>query len=206
MQKVITLLLITFTIATQSLKAQLDLAFISNFNATPTNSCNRLNWTVANNRGVGSFEVERSTDGKDFKVIAVLIATEMFSVENYTYADSAIGKDTIMYRLRILTKSQHDFYSRIILVRLIVIPDNKIRLMGNPVKDKLFFNYSSTKVQQTNIRIYSLAGKILFTQKIIGFKGDNLITIPLGSDFAAGMYVLEINNDIISQTAKFIKL
>ena len=203
MKKIVTVLLIT--IVTQSLNAQLDLAFISNFSANSTNSNNRLNWVIENNRAANGFEIEKSTDGKNFKVIAVLIATEKFGTESYTYADTAIGADKIMYRLRILIKNQHDFYSRIILVRSKVTPDNNIRLMGNPVKDKLFFNYSSTKVQQTDIKIYSLTGKILFTQEISSFKGNNLITIPLGSDFAPGMYVLAINNDLISQTASFVK-
>jgi len=203
MKKIVTVLLIT--IVTHSLNAQLDLAFISNFSVNSTNSNNRLNWVIENNRAANGFEIEKSTDGKNFKVIAVLIATEKFGTESYTYADTAIGADKIMYRLRILIKNQHDFYSRIILVRSKVTPDNNIRLMGNPVKDKLFFNYSSTKVQQTDIKIYSLTGKILFTQEISSFKGNNLITIPLGSDFAPGMYVLAINNDLISQTASFVK-
>ena len=205
MKKIITLLLVCFSIATQSLNAQLDLAFISNFSANSTNSCNRLTLTIANNRAVRSFEVEKSTDGKEFKVIAVLIATEKYGTETYTYADTAIGVDKIMYRLRILNKSQYDFYSRIILVKARVMPDNNIRLMGNPVKDKLFFNYSSTKFQQTDIRIYGVTGKILFAQKISCFKGNNLITIPLGSGIAPGIYVLEINNELISQAATFIK-
>ena len=205
MKKFFILLLTTFSIATPSLNAQLDLAFISNFNAAPTNSCNRLNWTIENNRAVNSFEVERSTNGKDFKIISVLIATEKFSIENYIYADTAIHADTIMYRLRILTKTQHDFYSRIILVRSKITPDNNLRIMGNPVWDKLFLNFSSTKAQQADIKIYSLTGKILINQQISIFKGNNLMTIPLSSDFAPGMYVLEINNDIISQTAKFVK-
>lgn len=205
MKRISTLLLITFSIATQNLNAQLDLAFISNFSANATNSSNRVTWVIANNRAVHSFEIERSTDGKNFNVIAVIIATEKFGTENYTYADTAVGADKIMYRLRILNKSQHDFYSRIILVRSKVTPDNNIRVIGNPVKDKLYFNYSSTKIQQTDIRIYSLTGKILFTQIISSFKGNNLITIPLNSGFAPGMYVLEINNDIVSQTATFVK-
>jgi hypothetical protein len=205
MKKIITLLLVFSSIATQSVNAQLDLAFISNFSAAPTDSCNRVTWTIANNRAAKSFEVEKSTNGKDFKIIAVLIATEKFGTESYTYADTATGADKIMYRLRILNKSQHDFYSRIILVRAKATPDNNIRLMGNPVNDKLSFNYSSTKVQQTDIKIYSLAGKILLTQKISSVKGNNLISIPLGSGFAPGMYVLEINNEIISQAATFIK-
>ena len=203
MKKIVTVLLIT--IVTHSLNAQLDLAFISNFSANSTNSNNRLNWVIENNRAANGFEIEKSTDGKNFKVIAVLIATEKFGTESYTYADTAIGADKIMYRLRILIKNQHDFYSRIILVRSKVTPDNNIRLMGNPVKDKLFFNYSSTKVQQTDIKIYSFTGKILLTGEISSFKGNNLITIPLGSDFAPGMYVLEINNDFVSQTVPFVK-
>jgi len=205
MKKFITLLLITFSITTQSLNAQLDLAFISNFNAASTNCCNRLNWTIENNRAVNSFEVERSTNGKDFKIISVLLATEKFSIENYTYTDTAIHTDTIMYRLRILTKTQHDFYSRIILVRSKMIPDNNLRIMGNPIWDKLFLNFSSTKAQQADIKIYDLTGKNLIKQQISFFKGNNLITIPLSSNFAPGMYVLEINNDIISQTTKFVK-
>ena len=205
MKKIITLLLVIFSIATQSLNAQLDLAFISNFSAAPTDSCNRITWTIANNRAAKSFEVEKSTDGKNFKVIAVLIATEKYGTESYTHGDTATGPDKVMYRLRILNKSQHDFYSRIILVRAKVTPDNNVRFMGNPVKDKLLLNYSSTKVQQTDIRIYSVTGKILFTQKISSFKGNNLITIPLGSGFAPGIYVLKINNEIITQTATFIK-
>src|SRR4030095_3709815 len=161
MKKISTLLLITFSIATQTLNAQLDLAFISNFSANSTNSCNRLTLTIANHRAVRSFEVEKSTDGNEFKVIAVFLATEKYGTETYTYADTAIRADKIMYRLRILNKSQNDFYSRIILVQSKVTPDNNIRIMGNPVKDKLFFNYSSTKAQQTDIRIYSLTGRIL---------------------------------------------
>ena len=84
MKKIVTLLLISFSITTQSLNAQLDLAFISNFSANPTNSCNRLTWTIASNQSVNSFEIEKSTNGNDFKTIAVLVATENFNTENYT--------------------------------------------------------------------------------------------------------------------------
>ena len=206
MKKIIPLLLISFSIITQSLNAQLDLAFISNFSGNSTNSCNHLTWTIVSNQSVSSFEVEKSTDGKDFKTIAVLGATEKFNTENYTYADTAISEDKIMYRLRVLIRrSQNDFYSRIILVKPKTKLDDNIRIIENPVRDRLSFNYYSAEVQQTAIKIYSLTGKILVSQKISSFKGNNLITIPLSSGFNPGMYVIEINTDIISQTAKFVK-
>ena len=206
MKKIIILLLISFSITTQSLNAQLDLAFISNFSANPTNSCNRLTWTIASNQSVNSFEIEKSTNGRDFKTIAVLAATENFNTENYTYADTAISAEKIMYRLRVLIRrSQNDFYSRIIIVRSKTKLDDNIRIIENPVRDKLFFNYNSAEAQQAAIKIYSLTGKILVNQKISSFKGNNLITIPLSSGFVPGMYVLEINTDILNQTVKFIK-
>src|SRR5688572_2144179 len=206
MKKIIPLLLISFSITTQSINAQLDLAFVSNFSANPTNSSNRLTWTIASNQSVSSFEVEKSTNGKDFKTIAILEATEEFNTENYTYTDTAISADKIMYRLKVLIRrSQHDFYSRIIIVKSKTKLDDNIRIMENPVKDKLFFSYNSAKVQEADIKIYSLTGKILVNQKISSFKGNNLITIRLSSVFAPGMYVIEINTDILNQTAKFVK-
>jgi len=206
MKKVITLLLISFSITTQSLNAQLDLAFISNFSADPANSGNHLTWTIASNQAVNSFEIEKSTNGRDFKTIAVLTATEKFNTENYTYADTANSAEKTMYRLRVLIRSsQHDFYSRIILVKSKMKLDDGIRIMENPVRDKLYFNYNSTKVQEADIKVYSLTGKILVNQKISSFKGNNLITIPLSSGFGPGIYVLEINSDILNQTAKFVK-
>ena len=206
MKKIITLLLVSFSITTQSLNAQLDLAFISNFSGNCTNSCNRLTWTVASNQSISSFEVEKSTNGKDFKTIAVLVATESFNTENYTYSDTAISADKIMYRLRaLIRRSQNDFYSRTIFVRSKMKLDDNIRIMENPVRDRLSFNYNSAEAQQAAIKIYSLAGKILVNQKISSFKGNNSITIPLSSGFAPGMYVLEINTDNESQTLKFVK-
>jgi len=205
MKKYFTLLLITFSIATQPLNAQLDMAFISDFSITSNNSVNRLSWTIEKNQGVGSFDVERSTNGKDFKTVAVLLATEKLNTESYIYSDTTTSLDMVMYRLKILSKTQHAFYSRVVLVKSKMIASYSIKVIGNPVKDKLSFNYNSKNAQQADIKVYSLCGKVIFSQKITSSSGNNLITIPLNSDFAPGMYVLEMNNGILSQTAKFIK-
>lgn len=205
MKKIFTLLLITFSIITQSLNAQLDLAFVSNISGVQTNSNNRLDWTIENNRAAYSFEIEKSADGKEFKVIAVILASEKYNTESYSYTDSAGVADKTMYRFKVLSKRQYFFYSRIIIIRSKATLDNNVKIIENPVKDKLSFNFSSTKVQQANIRIYSLTGRILTTQRISCSKGNNLITIPLSSSFAPGVYVLELNNDLINQTITFVK-
>ena len=207
MKKYLTLLLITFSMATQSLNAQLDMVFISEFSATSDNYANRLTWTIDNNQGASRFYIERCTRGNDFKTVGVLMATEKFSKESYTYSDTTTRQDTVMYRLRILSKTMMNvFYSRIVFVKSKMTSDsNNINIIGNPAKDKVSLRYNSTTVQQADLKIYNLYGRVVFNQKINSLVGDNLLTIPLNSNFAPGMYVLEMNNGISRQTAKFIK-
>jgi len=181
------------------------MAFISEFSNISNNSVNRLSWTISKNHGVKSFDVERSTNGKDFKTVAVLKATEKFNSESYIYSDTLSSPDIIMYRLRIVSKTQHVFYSRIVLVKSKMPINYDIKIIGNPVRDQLSFNYNPKNVQQADIKIYNLCGRVVVNQKISCFAGNNFITIPFNADFPPGMYVLEINNGILSQTEKFIK-
>ena len=192
-------------IGNQKLKAQLDMAFITDFSAASMNSFNRLNWTIEKNDGVNSFQLERSTNGKDFKVIAIVMATEKFSTESYSYVDTVSSPDKIMYRLKVVSKTQHSYYSKILLVKSKMSSNYNIKIIGNPINDKLSFNYNSVTAQQVDIKIYSLAGNIIMTRKINCFIGNNLITIPLIPSFSPGLYVIEMNNGILSQIQKFIK-
>ena len=191
--------------ATQPLEAQLDMAFISDFSSISNNAVNRLSWSVSKNHGVKNFYVERSTNGIDFKTVAVLKATEKFNTESYQYSDTITSGDLTMYRLKVVSKTQYVFYSRIVLVKSKLPSTYGIKIIGNPVKDQLSFNYNPKNVQQAYVRIYDLWGKAVLNQKISCFTGNNFITIPLNSDFTPGMYVMEITNGITSQTEKFIK-
>lgn len=206
MKKYFALFLITFFIATQQIKAQLDLAFISSISVYSDNSLNQLSWTVANNRGATRFNVQRCINGKDFETIAVLKATEKFGSENYTYADTTTSPDKIMYRLEMITKAEHAFYSRIVMIQAKIPLNHNIKIIGNPVTDRLYFNYISKDEEQADIRIYNLLGRPVLNQKINSSKGNNFVTIPLNSCLAPGIYVIEIKNSFLSLTSTFIKL
>ena len=191
--------------ATQKIKAQLDLAFISSISVYSDNSINRITWTVENNRGATRFHVQRCVNGKDFETIAVLKATEKFGIESYTHSDTATTPDKIMYRLEMITKAEHAFYSRIVMTQAKISLNYGIKIIGNPVTDKLCFNYTSKDEEPADIRIYDLLGKPVLNQKINSSKGNNGMTIQLNSRLAPGMYVIEIKNSIVSLTSPFIK-
>lgn len=78
-----------------------------------------LNWTVAENESINNFEIERSTNGRDFKTIAVFLTSENNGIENYLFYET-VKTGKVMYRLKIITKQNGMAYSSVIK------PGNKI--------------------------------------------------------------------------------
>ena len=204
MKKYLTFFLITFLTTAQTVEAQLDMAFIASFTGASKNSITTLSWTVRNNQGVKTFDIERSLNGYDFKAIAILRATGNPNTESYTFYDT-IKSEKVMYRLRMLSKNQHEFFSNIVFVKSTVDPGDDIRIIGNPVNDEVRFTHRSSRAQLTDIKIYNFAGQIVLNTRAKSVKGNNLVTIPLGSGISPGIYVLEISDGANKQTEKFMK-
>ncbi len=68
----------------------------------------RLTWNVASQSGIIAYEVQRSTDGKNFSTIATIPATEQ---ENYSYQydDGTPAGDKIYYRIKIIEPDRSSF-------------------------------------------------------------------------------------------------
>jgi hypothetical protein len=164
-----------------------------------------LNWTVADNETVHSFEVERSTNGRDFTTVGVVLASEKFGNENYMFYETVTNTDKVMYRLRMIDKGHDVDYSRILIFQTKASITTDIKVYGNPLKDKLTFSYYSNATQQVSVKVYDLTGKTLMSQKINSAEGSNMISLPLASTFKPGMYVVEVSNGTDRQVAKFVK-
>jgi hypothetical protein len=164
-----------------------------------------LNWTVADNETAHSFEVERSTNGRDFTTVAMVFASEKTGTENYMFYETFAGSDKVMYRLKMIDKGHDIDYSKTLIFNLKAAVSNKIKIIGNPVNDKLTFSYTSSSTQPVSIKVYEMSGKLVMNNKVTTFEGSNTMSLPLAATFKPGMYVIEINNGTDIQTAKFVK-
>lgn len=164
-----------------------------------------LNWTIADNETANSFEVERSTNGRDFATVAVVFASEKMGTENYMFYETVASNDKIMYRLKMIDKGHDVDYSKILIFNSKSVLSNTIKIIGNPVTDKLTFSYTSPANQSVDVKVYDMSGKTIMKNKIAGLEGNNIISLPLSSTFKAGMYVVEVNDGTATQTTKFIK-
>lgn len=74
-----------------------------------------LNWTVDRNQETDQFEIERSSDGKNFTMAALVFGSEKSDSDNYQFYEKAKSKK-MYYRIKVIYKDNSIEYSDIIIV------------------------------------------------------------------------------------------
>jgi len=160
---------------------------------------------VAGNETIDQFEIQRSYDKNDFKTIGIVFASEKKDIEDYLFYETINSIDKAMYRLKMIDKNNNVTYSKILVFQAKAATTSNIKIIGNPVNDKLTFNYSSFSTQVIDVKVYDMTGKVIMSNKLNGLEGSNTMSFPLASNLKPNMYVLEVSNGSGIQTAKFIK-
>lgn len=165
-----------------------------------------LQWRVENNETTNQFEVQRSNNGTEFKTIGIVFASEKNGIEDYMFYETINSLDKVMYRLIMIDKRNDVSYSKIVVFQTkLTTSNNNINIIGNPVNNKLTFNYTAYVSQIIYVKIYDMSGRIMMSNKMNSLEGNNMISFPLASTLKASMYLVEVNNGTETQTAKFIK-
>lgn len=108
-----------FSLLAQTLIAQENPAAttvkLTNFKVTLNNDRVVLDWEVDGNESTSLFEVEKSADGKNFSLTALVFSSEKTEKDNYQYFEK-IGKEKLQFRIKIIEKDKKISYSEIISV------------------------------------------------------------------------------------------
>jgi hypothetical protein len=90
-------------------------AKLISINGSISNNRVILNWVVGENETVDQFEVEKSTDGKNFTLAALVFGTDKTETGNYQFYEKA-GKQKILYRIKVINKNKETEYSTVVEV------------------------------------------------------------------------------------------
>jgi len=172
------------------------------FQGNRENNTTTLRWNVAQNEMTGRFEVERSYDGQNFSTAATVGATSKTGSENYSFSESVAG-NKIYYRLKMYDMKQSANYSKILEFQNSA--NSALRIINNPVGDRLTISFNSTSKQPVEFKVYDLSGRLHMKQTINIYAGNNLLNIPLSSSIKRGMYAVEVTYGDEKQSAKFMK-
>ena len=176
----------------------LPITFV-NISATQNNGGVAINWTVSNELNIANYSIERSIDAVHFIQIAQTKAT---GVNNYSIEDLNPSGNTIYYRIKSMENDGKSYYCKI--TKLITHHSSLITIYPNPVHDNLSITLSSVTNGTYKVRLTTITGIEIFTNKKIVANG-NMLTINTSS-IANGLYVIELTDENGNkQIGKFVK-
>ncbi|MFA6059820.1 MAG: T9SS type A sorting domain-containing protein [Taibaiella sp.] len=169
------------------------------FDAVKTsNNTAMLQWSTATEQNTSHFEVERSSDGKNFGPIGKLVATGNATTSNsYKLPDLSPLAGTNYYRLKTVDRDGKVDYSPVSVLNF--GSSYNILLYPNPTQSEVTVTGVETGMQ---VDLLDAEGYLIGSYSVNG----NSLTIPVKS-IASGLYILHIRgkeSGVIS-TQKFLK-
>lgn len=154
----------------------------------------QLKWQTLKEVNTNQFELERSTDGKDYRLLTQIKAAGISSsLLNYQYKDASLPANTnvLYYRLRLKDKDGATGYDNTIPVQ-VSVGNDVIEVYPNPVSSKLMLSYPASADRRISLRLVDLSGRVILSQTQSLSAGQQQFTMDL-STVKSGVYIIEIN-------------
>ncbi|HUS00814.1 MAG TPA: T9SS type A sorting domain-containing protein [Chitinophagaceae bacterium] len=152
----------------------------------------QLQWATSTEVDMKHFEVERSTDGINYRKIGKTLAKGDVNIKTeYTYLDILAEKGSNFYRLVMIDKDGNFSYSKPITITV----EKGISLFvvyPNPFGKKVQVKFNSDGPDQATMRIVDNTGKLITSQTDPVQKGENRLTIRNVDNLPGGIYYLEL--------------
>lgn len=160
----------------------------------------KIHWTTLTETNNSHFTLSRSQDGEHFKELAKIIgASYSSSFKNYEFQDKDPLTGTNYYRL-----VQYDFNgdSTDYGVKTVKFSLNNTAsvVYPNPSNGKFTINLNDNTIAETNILMYDLNGKTVYTQSY----NSKVRNINVDTKLPSGSYVLKIISGDYKEVKKII--
>ena len=168
-----------------------------------------LNWIVIASKEVDRFEVERSTDNRNFiKTGTVTQLVKLNEQQSFSFMDDVTGvnKDIIYYRIKVIGKAGEIQYSNILVIRR-QQTQTQLTIIPNPANDYVSISFFAQKESEITIRLIDNVGKMVLKQNQQVNKGSNTLQLAGLSKYSNGVYMLQlfVNDEVITQKLVLLK-
>jgi len=162
-----------------------------------------LDWSTASEINNDHFEIERSTDGKNFSARSAIKGKGNSSdINYYVMRDENPYPGISYYRLKQVDYDGKFSYSDVKALRM---PErNTISILTNDGNNSYTITFNSLVTGSGQMSIYDYSGREISSQILSYLEGYNAFHLNTEA-LASGMYFVAINIDGDIQKAKFIK-
>jgi lysophospholipase L1-like esterase len=178
---------------------------LSKFNALPKSNSIELSWETATEINNSHFEVERSTNGREFATIGrVKGKGNSQNTVRYKFTDASPDPGKNFYRLKQVDLDKQFNYSGVISAKIATVAQTEI-LYPVPTTQTLHVKLYADKKEDVLLNIIDRSGHSWASYKRIANSGNNVFTIPVAS-LSSGNYVMQIRRESQITKRSFIKL
>ncbi len=159
------------------------------------NNVVKINWATAMEINCSRYDIERSMDGKIFNTAATVAGNGNTSSErNYSINDNiaAVTSPVVYYRLQQVDMDGKKSYSKVVSVKL-KKTTNDFTVSPNPFSSYININIEWNKNENTNVKVFSMAGRELVSKNVQMYKGTNYVALNELSFLPAGNYFIQLN-------------
>lgn len=170
--------------------AQAQPVIFNGFFATKNNNNVILNWSTAQELNNNNFEIQRSLDGSNWKVIAIMLGAENSdNVQEYSYTDKNMTASIAYYRIRQVDLDGKFTYSTVKVIRAgETATASSIYATGNTVN----IEFNKEVKNAVTGRIINMNGQIIGQQNFQ--QTSYRLTINL-NDHITGMYMVHLQDN-----------
>lgn len=162
----------------------------NSFYVTRSNNNVVLTWSTAMEHDSRNFEIQRSLDGTNWSVIAIMLgAGNSSSVQQYTYTDKNMTAAVAYYRIRQVDLNGNYDYSTVKTIRANeATPTTKVYVTGNTVN----IEFNKEVKNPVTVRIINMNGQV------IGQRDNQQASYRISIDMknhVTGMYLVQLNDN-----------
>lgn len=162
-----------------------------------------LTWSTASEQNNEGFDVQRSTNGRDWTTLGFVAGAGNSNRENhYSYTDKTISViQPYYYRLAQMDYDGTIEYSPVRVVELSNLHQAVVNVFPNPAIDQITISFSEPTATSGTARFYDQKGRVV-SEKVIAPQTNNYNTSV--SELPAGMYLLEVKVGEIEWTKRIV--
>ncbi len=152
-----------------------------------------LKWTTASEKNNQSFTIEKTADGENFEIVAVIPgAGNVNSQRSYSHTDNKPYQGLSYYRLK-----QSDFSGDITYSKLLAVYSDKeiedLLIYPNPSEGNFTISSAVFDERPVIVKLIDATGKTVFNKTLLA-NGQKL-SISIENSLQAGNYMLLITNE-----------
>lgn len=179
---------------------------ITQFNVTNVGKDVLVKWQVNDNELVEKFEIEYSTDNRNFNKLTTLPANENRRLANYSFQYRIKNNDPVVYfRLKLIGKNGVPKQSRTISIQ----PGNSEItktpvVFPNPANKEIWLSVESDEKAKVSIALSDVTGRFIQRLEIPVNQGGNVLALHNLVQLSPGMYFVKIKANNNETTQKFV--